>query len=424
MGMRQLLVVCICVLINAIDGFDILAISLASPGVAAEWNVGQASLGIMLSAELVGMGLGSIILGQLADRVGRRPVLLGCLVLMTTGMFGAATAPNFLFLATVRLFTGIGIGGMLPCLSAIVAEVVNQRWRAPAVAMMAAGYPAGAVLGGATATFMLVDGDWRDVFRLGALLSAAVLPVALVLLPEPLGHAMRHPSSAKRLAAVNRTLRMLGRPAASIVSEPEDRAKPHVADLFRKGTLAATMMLTSAYFLHMITFYFFLKWIPKMIADLGFSAVQGGSVLVWANVGGLIGSVLFSVLTWRISTGRILIVTLGGTFVFLALFGLSGTDLQLIYWCAAAAGMFTNASVVGLYALIAQIYPEQLRAGGAGFTLGLGRVGAVLGPVAGGVLFEMGFEIGVVAIIMGLGSLGAVFVIAQLLRLKRQQASL
>lgn len=421
MSARQFAVIAICVLINAIDGFDILSISLASPGIAAEWSVGQASLGVMLSAELIGMGLGSILIGQVADRIGRRPVLLACLTVMTLGMFGAALAPSFPVLGAARLLTGIGIGGMLPCLSAIVAEVANRRWRAPAVTLMAAGYPAGAVFGGTIATWLLADGGWRDVFHVGALFSAIMLPVAFLLLPEPLSHSMLHLKGRQRVVAVRRSLRMLGQDFAGPLADVAKPAKPGLRELLSRDMLAATLLLTAAYFLHMISFYFFLKWVPKIVADMGFAAAQAGSVLVWANVGGLIGSALFSILTWRFFAGPLLIGALVGTFLLVALFGSAGPDLALISGAAAAAGLFTNAAVVGLYALIAQVYPERLRAGGAGFSLGIGRGGAALGPIIAGLLFARGAALSTVAIVLSVGSLAAAFAVWQLLLVLRRR---
>jgi len=409
MTYRQFAVAAICILINAIDGFDILAISIASPGIAAQWGVGQASLGVLLSAELVGMGLGSIMLGQAADRLGRRPVLLGCLLVMTLGMLGAGLAPNFLALAALRLLTGVGIGGMLPCLSAIVAEVTNRRWRASAVALMAAGYPAGAVFGGSIATLLMASEGWRAVFHVGALFSAAMLPVAYIFLPEPLGHAMRRSTGIRRLTSVNRSLRMLGRTPVVDAPLPSDSDRPRITDLFGKGMAAATLLLTAAYFLHMISFYFFVKWVPKIVADLGNTALEAGAALVWANIGGLIGSVLFSALTWHFSSSRLVVGALIGSFIFIVLFGLAGTDIDLLFWAAAAAGLFANASIVGLYALIAQVYPERLRAGGAGFSLGLGRAGAALGPIGGGLLFAQNLNLISVTVILASGSLLAGF---------------
>ena len=133
MGVLQIVAVALCVGLNALDGFDVLAISFASPGIADEWGIDRAALGIILSAELIGMALGSAVIGGVADRIGRRPTILGCLVAMTAGMFLAATANSMTSLLIYRFATGLGIGGMLASINAMTAEYSNAKNRNLAV---------------------------------------------------------------------------------------------------------------------------------------------------------------------------------------------------------------------------------------------------------------------------------------------------
>src|SRR5213082_3445273 len=148
MRVGQWLAVLVTVGLNALDGFDVLSISFASPGISHDWGIDKATLGWVLSMELLGMAVGSVLLGNVADRKGRRPVILGCLVAMTLGMFGAAQADNVEVLLLSRLVTGLGIGGALAAVNAAVAEVSNNRWRSLAMASFVIGYPLGGVLGG------------------------------------------------------------------------------------------------------------------------------------------------------------------------------------------------------------------------------------------------------------------------------------
>src|SRR3712207_1113691 len=135
MGVRQVLVVGMCILLNALDGFDVLSISFASPGIAAEWGIDRAALGLVLSMELIGMAVGSVVIGNLADRIGRRPTILGCLTAMAIGMGLAATADNVTTLSLYRLITGLGIGGMLAAINAMTAEFANAKRRNLAVGL-------------------------------------------------------------------------------------------------------------------------------------------------------------------------------------------------------------------------------------------------------------------------------------------------
>ena len=183
MHWRQMVAIALCVLLNALDGFDVLAISFAAPGIAAEWQVDRAALGVVLSMELFGMAAGSVLLGRVADRIGRRPVILACLAIMAAGMALAPLVGGIVTLSLVRLVTGLGIGGMLATTNAMVAEQANARSRSLAVTIMAAGYPLGAIVGGTIASALLAGGGWRDVFVFGAIVSAAFLPLAWWLLP-------------------------------------------------------------------------------------------------------------------------------------------------------------------------------------------------------------------------------------------------
>src|SRR5690606_19231648 len=144
----QVMAIAICILLTALDGFDVLSISFASPGIAKEWGINRAALGIVLSMELIGMAVGSVIFGTVADRFGRRPTVFICLFLMTVGMFLAGTAGSIAILSAYRLATGLGIGGMLATVNALTAEFSNLRARNLAVTLMAAGYPIGAIVGG------------------------------------------------------------------------------------------------------------------------------------------------------------------------------------------------------------------------------------------------------------------------------------
>src|SRR3546814_10243732 len=171
----QIMVVAICIALNALDGFDVLAISFAAPGIADEWGVDKATLGIVLSMELLGMAAGSVLIGNLADRIGRRPTILSCLVVMALGMYAATHAGGVTSLSIVRFLTGVGIGGMLSSTSAMVAEFSNDKRRGLNVALNIAGYSTGAILGGLLASRLLAEtGEWRLVFMLGRIASAAM----------------------------------------------------------------------------------------------------------------------------------------------------------------------------------------------------------------------------------------------------------
>ena len=415
MHRRQIMAIAIATALNALDGFDVLSISFASPGISTEWGVTRAALGAVLSMELVGMAIGAFVLGAVADRVGRRPTILMCLVIMATGMALASTATGVVPLSGFRLFTGLGIGGMLAATNAIVAECSNTARRNLAVAVMAGGYPMGAIVGGSVASALLAaTGRWQSIFVLGAVATAAFIPLVLWLVPETIAFlCVRQPRDA--LERVNRTLSRQGR--ANLIELPPRELAPgkvSLAEVFGPGMAGVTVLLTVAYFGHIMTFYFLMKWIPKVVVDLGFPAAAAGGVLVWANVGGATGSIALSLLTQQFGVRQLVMSSMVCSSLAVAAFGQGLGTLATLSLAACVAGFFTNGATAGLYAVFAQAFPTRLRAGGTGLVIGIGRGGAALGPVVAGLLFSAGWSLAWVAPAMAVGSLVGAAALAQL----------
>lgn len=401
----QVIAVVMCVALNALDGFDVLAISFASPGIAAEWGISRTELGVVLTMELVGMAVGSILLGNFADGLGRRPVILGCLVIMSLGMYVASLVTGVYQLLGVRFITGIGIGGMLAAINAMVAEYSNAKHRNFNVVIMATGYPFGIIIGGSIASMLLAYFDWRSVFILGAVMTASMIPLVWFWMPESISY-LAHQNKPDALQRINAILKRMGH--AAIERLP---ASDHVAektswrDLFSPQLARTTALLTLAYLTHIMTFYYIIKWIPKLVVDMDYTASSAGGVLVWANVGGAVGSVLLGLLTHKVKIRVLGMIAMAGSVVMINVFGMGQADLFGLSLVAAMAGFFTNSAVVALYALFAETFPTHLRAGGTGFVIGVGRAGSVVGPIIAGVMFDSGIGLSGVSLAMAMGSL-------------------
>ena len=403
----QIAAVVLCVALNAIDGFDVLAISFAAPGIAAEWGISRGALGIVLAMELIGMAAGSVVLGSIADNLGRRPIILGCLVVMASGMYLASQATSVNALLATRFVTGVGIGGMLATTNAMVAEYSNARHRNFNVVLMATGYPVGIIIGGSLATILLAHFDWRAVFILGAAMTGVLLPAIWFLMPESISY-LAQKKRPDALAQINRILTRMGHAVLEQLPASEEKSTGW-RDLFSPQLARTTILLTTAYLAHIITFYFILKWIPNIVVDMEYSPASAGGILVWANVGGAVGSVLLGGLTHYFRLRSLIINALIGSIVMINVFGMGQVNLTSLAIVAGITGFFTNSAVVGLYAMLAQSYPTHLRAGGTGFVIGMGRAGAVLGPIIAGFLFEGEFSLTAVSFVMALGSLVAIF---------------
>jgi len=247
MHFRQKLAIGIATALNALDGFDVLSISFASPGIAHDWHVDRKVLGAVLSMELIGMGVGAFLLGMVADRIGRRPTILGALFVMASGMFLASTAHDVTSLSLFRLYTGLGIGGMLAATNAIAAECSNARRRNLSVAIMVGGYPMGAVVGGYIASGLLeATGHWQSVFLFGSAMTVAFFPLVWFLVPETIAFLLaRQPAGA--LASINRTMVRQGRAPISALPPLPVRAGTAVRAGRRHGERTADLCLFRPY---------------------------------------------------------------------------------------------------------------------------------------------------------------------------------
>jgi MFS family permease len=235
-------------------------------------------------------------------------------------------------------------------------------------------------------------------------MTAICIPLVYILVPESVHWlAQKRPPGA--LQSINSTLKRMGHAALDTLPEILPEAKKRsLVGIFSPTLVATTVVVTLAYFFHITTFYFVIKWVPKIVVDMGFAASSAVGVLVWANVGGALGGALLGFLTLRFDVKKLTIAVLALSAVMVSVFGRSPNDLTTLSIAAGAAGFFTNAGVVGLYALFAHSYPTHLRASGTGFSIGLGRGGAMLSPIIAGLLFTSGFGIPSVAMIMAVGS--------------------
>lgn len=393
MGSRRWCIVLIMTAISAVDGFDVLSIALAAPGITHEWGMTQKTLGLLLSVELIGMGFGSTLFGNAADRFGRRPMILICLSIITTAMGLTAGAQGPEILALWRFATGVGIGGMLSAINSVTAEISNEQARPMAMAIMVNGYPLGCLLGGLVAALVLGSAAWRSIFWIGAFSTATLLPLVLLFVPEtPDYHLTR--SRADALRRVNRSLRGLGLPLATAIHRATPSAvatgatKPRFGALFAPSLVRTTVVLTFAFAAHMMTSYYLLKWTPKIIVDHGYSEAAAAAMLGWVNLGGVLGGWAFGLLMRRFGLTNPTVAMLVASATSIVVFGHGGGS-NAWSWRAILfiAGMSSSAAMVGFYSLFAYHYPSHVRATGTGFTIGAGRVGAAASPMLAGLLF-------------------------------------
>jgi benzoate transport len=390
----QLAVIALCVGLNMLDGFDVLAMSFAASGVKADWHLLDSQLGALLSAGLVGMGLGSLTLGPCADRWGRRIIVLLSVAFAGLGMLGSAFARSYAELLVLRVLTGIGIGGTIATVAVIVSEYAPDNWRGTALAIYATGYSLGATIGGALAAYAIPRYGWRAAFVIGGTLSLLMLPLAWRKLPESVDFLLtRRPPAG--LPRVNAVLRAMGQPSLTVLAEPvavsSQQGQDSVRAQLRLLVKPSTLLVWILFFCTMASFYFILSWTPRLLNAAGLSAGQGMTGGVLLNLGGIVGCGLFAFAAARTDTHRLLLFALIGSALLIVVFGLAISRLDIALWTASLLGIIANAAMAGLYAVGPPLYPTAVRTTGMGWAIGIGRFGAILAPLTSGALLDRGW---------------------------------
>jgi benzoate transport len=391
MSAVQVLAVALCTVINGVDGFDILAAAFTAPQIAREWSLQPTQLGLLFSSGLAGMTLGALALSPIADFWGRRRTVLLSLVLITTGMLGSAAAANVELLMAARVLTGIGVGAMMPTINTVVAEFSNDRRRDLAVSLQGAGFPLGGTLGG-LGVYLLADLSWRWVFVAGGVFSLLLIVPVLPWMPESMDFliARRPPRALEKL---NGLLDRIGLARLDALPAAPPRHREHAARGARpSGLRLNTLLICSSFFLLMFTFYFLTNWTPKLLTDYGLSTRVGISGAVLMNLGGFIGDLVFSALMLRWPASRTGPFFMMLCFITAFVFAFIPMKISLLMPLALLMGFLLFGSMLSLYAIVPTIFPASVRTTGTGFALGLGRIGATVGPYVGGVLIAIGWE--------------------------------
>lgn len=408
MTWRQWLAVSVCVFLNVIDGFDILVMSTAAGAVRQGLGLSAADLGLVLSASLAGMTLGALFLAPLADRFGRRRLILSCLTVEMAGMLAAGFSTSHLDLMAYRLIAGLGVGGMMPVLNTAVAEVSSRRRRNVAITLQAAGYPAGGLLAALFGGVLLGAHGWRLLLQSACAPTTVAFILVVFFAPESVAFLLsrRSPDALNR---ANAALKSLGKPALDALP-PAAEVQPggNLQALVSGDQARALALFATATFLTQFSFYFFLSWLPTVLQPhlgAGFPK-SGGSMIL--NFGGIVGDFVFGVLCLSWTARKLTLSALVLAFASVALIGPLLDFPGLVVALALMAGASLFAAMAGIYATAPEAFPPRVRASGTGFAFSLGRFGGTLSPVVGAYgLSAPGLGVGWALILMGLPLVGA-----------------
>ncbi len=390
----QVVVGLICILVAVMDGFDTQAIGYVAPAIIQDWGIPKLTLGPVFSAGLIGSLLGALIFGPVADRYGRRPVLVICTLVFGTAALASSLAASVPVLLALRFITGLGLGGAMPVALAQTSEYMPRRIRGLAVTLTYVGFSLGAALGGVAADQLIRHFSWEAVFVAGSVPTLVLVFCIAVWLPESIDFMVKQGSHRGRLA---RVLGKLG-VDAGMVREPEVQKAGRlglaaaVAQLFADGRAPATAAIWLIVFMNLVELYFFTSWLPVIVHDTGMTVGDAALVTALFQIGGSVGAVVIGWLIDRFPKFIVLGCIYLGAALFIALVGcvLAGVHGPLVFVALAAVVTCAGACVVGgqigVIAATSTIYPAAIRTSGVGWALGIGRIGSVVGPFIGSAL--------------------------------------
>ncbi|WP_018296249.1 MFS transporter [Corynebacterium lubricantis] len=384
----QWLIIALVTYLNALDGFDLVATSYSANSITEEFGIGSAALGWLLSAALIGVGIGALFLGPAADKYGRRKIIILASVIDLIGLAMTGLATSFGGLMFWRVVTGIGVGGILACITVVVSEFSNRKYRGLAMAIYASGYGIGAAICGVLAGRFIPTIGWEWIFFTGAILTAIGLVGILVILPESTDYL----SNRRDHDGVRKISARIGLGSDVDLNPVVKQDKAPIRQLVSKEFWPVTIRLWIAFCFVNFGFNFANSWTPRLLSESGMTAQQGILGGIMLSFGGTIGSIIFGIITTKVSARKVLITfsILGA--IALVAFIYSVSLPGIAFTLGVLVGMLLNGCVTGMYTVTPAAYPSHLRATGVGTTLAVGRVGSVLGPVIIGYLAEAGWS--------------------------------
>ncbi len=389
----QWMVILLCFTIALFDGFDTQAIAFTAPALLAHFNLQPGALAPILTAGIVGMTVGAMLLGLLGDKLGRRKTLLFCTAIFSTATLFTAFVSNIEQIFILRVIAGLGMGGATPVLLALAAEYSPQRFKGTVTTGVLLALPAGAMFGGLLAAKMLPLVGWQGIYMIGGALPLVLLIVLYFVLPESLEY-MAQKNSASNIAAIQKILNKISPKTVSftqadlITANPTDQNKAKLSILFQNGLARTTAGVWGTYFFNWIAWFMLLSWLPTILKQAGLAPEQAPYASVTVNAAFIVFAIPLAYWLPKLNTAKILTFMLfTGLAVVIGLGLLIETQQWgYIFALIALAGFGIGGQQLALNYLVVAAYPTQVRATATGWAIGMGRMGAIIGSAIGGII--------------------------------------
>jgi AAHS family 4-hydroxybenzoate transporter-like MFS transporter len=392
-GGFQIRVIILCALVALMDGFDIQAMALVTPRVAAEWGLQRGDFGPIISASFVGIMFGAMAGGVLGDRLGRRLTLIAAFAFVGLTSLATAFADNTQHLLIMRLLTGFGIGACMPNFTALTAEYVPAKKVAFMVSLMYSAVPLGGVLGGYIAPVVMDQFGWRGVFVAGGVIPLAIIGLLFIGLPESLRFLIaKGVDKAKAAMILGRIDPAGGYTAASEFVVPAKPPRSSLSELFSDGRAGLTIGIWVVFFFSLFGMYMLVSWLPSVFTDRGWPPAKALQSAAMFQLGGIFGGLLIGWFIDRMGPFLVLAASFALAAFFTAAIGSYVGTMGVTMVIIAFAGAAVVGAQLGMTSLAAGVYPTHARATGVGWGLGVGRLGAVISPTVGGLALNAGWS--------------------------------
>ncbi len=418
----RVLAVAVCVVICLLDGYDSQSVAVTAAWIVRDLGLSPRDLGLLFGVHTLGLAIGSLCLAPWADKVGRRPIIITGLAVLTIAMYLAANVTTMQEFICVRIITGIGVGTLLASVNTLVAEHASLKWRNFAISTFVIAFPIGSGLAGVAVPPLVATHGWRSVYVLGAIVSLVLIPTFLVLVPESMSFlASRQPPSA--LSRLNRVRKTFGLELlADLPQKPALQNKTAYRAIFQSGMAETTIWVWVTFAMFETSTYFILSWTTSILGHAGLGDTQAvyGSVLLTA--GGALGGLVVGAAATRWSAPKLTSAFMVLSFVAFATWAILPNSAPLLLTAAFVTGFFVFGGSVGKFTIVAAVYPASMRVTGLGVALGVGRLGASLGPYTAGVLLSLGWHRAPLLLLLGSPLLLAASAVERIRRLLLKRA--
>lgn len=392
-GAMQWRVIICCFLVVMMDGFDTAAIGFIAPAIREHWQLTAADLAPLFGAGLLGLTAGALLCGPLSDKLGRKRVIEWCVALFGLFSLLSAFSPNLETLIVLRFLTGLGLGGAMPNTITMTSEYLPSRRRGALVTLMFCGFTLGSALGGIVSAQLVAVIGWHGILVLGGVLPLVLFFGLLAALPEsPRWLVRRQRPQAQIIRTVSAMTGERYDETEFWLDEPAATQKGSISQLFAGRQLTITLMLWVVFFMSLLIIYLLSSWMPTLLNHRGIDLQHASWVTAAFQVGGTLGALLLGVLMDKFNPFWVLAVSYALGAVCIVMIGLSENGLWLMALAIFGTGIGISGSQVGLNALTATLYPTQSRATGVSWSNAIGRCGAIVGSVSGGMMMAMNFS--------------------------------